>query len=333
MEIKVDYTTKADGWRNGALTPKGIMVHSTATPGVMAQAFRDRWDRPNVGASVHAFLDNTGVVQCLPWNKKAGHAGGSANNTHIAFEICEPGGFRYVNNKITGYDVAAQTPYFNAIWQNAVELCAMLCKEYNLKPENILCHSEGYKKGIASNHGDVMHWFPLHGKDMDDFRAAVAAALSGAQDQAPEYEAVDYQAKVTAQNGLNCRATPSASGAKVTGYAYGTTLHITQESGTGWGYTGDGWVSLDYVEKIEPVKGPEEQEDDDVFTYEQFKQFMAQYRAELGTLDASGWAKAEGVQDRIQAEAISDGTRPQEFLTREEGWAMLLRAMEDSKGV
>ena len=31
----------------------------------------------------------------------------------------------------------------------------------------------GYKQGIASNHGDVMHWFPKHGKSMDTFRAAV----------------------------------------------------------------------------------------------------------------------------------------------------------------
>lgn len=78
MEIKVDYTTKADGWKNGSLLPKGVMVHSTATPGVMAQNFRDRWDRPGVGASVHAFLDDARAVQCLPWDKKAGHCGGSA---------------------------------------------------------------------------------------------------------------------------------------------------------------------------------------------------------------------------------------------------------------
>jgi hypothetical protein len=34
------------------------------------------------------------------------------------------------------------------------------------------------KLGIASNHGDVMHWFPKHGKNMDTFRAAVKALLA-----------------------------------------------------------------------------------------------------------------------------------------------------------
>lgn len=177
MNIKVDYITKTDGWNNGILVPKGIMVHSTATPGVTAQQFRDRWNRPGVGASVHAFLDDKGIVQCLPWARRAGHAGGSANGTHIAFEICEPPGFRYVSGKMVDYDTAEQTPYFNAIWRNAVELCAYLCGVYGLSPEDILCHSEGHARGIASNHADVMHWFPRHGRNMDDFRAAVVAEM------------------------------------------------------------------------------------------------------------------------------------------------------------
>ena len=44
--------------------------------------------------------------------------------------------------------------------------------------KNIICHSEGHAQGIASNHGDVMHWFPKHGKNMDTFRAAVKAKLA-----------------------------------------------------------------------------------------------------------------------------------------------------------
>ena len=32
--------------------------------------------------------------------------------------------------------------------------------------------------GIASNHADVMHWFPKFGKSMDTFRAAVKEKLS-----------------------------------------------------------------------------------------------------------------------------------------------------------
>ena len=59
-----------------------------------------------------------------------------------------------------------------------MELCVYLCKEYNLTEKNIICHSEGHKLGIASNHADVMHWFPKHKKSMDTFRADVKALLN-----------------------------------------------------------------------------------------------------------------------------------------------------------
>lgn len=99
----------------------------------------------------------------IPWDHRGWHAGGSANNTHIGFEICEDG--------------LADSTYFKKVYQEAVELCAYLCKQFGLTEKDIICHSEGYKRGIASNHGDVMHWFPKHGKSMDTFRAAVKALL------------------------------------------------------------------------------------------------------------------------------------------------------------
>ena len=109
------------------------------------------------------------TYQVLPWNYCGWHCGsgskGSGNNTHISFEICEDG--------LTDAD------YFAAVYQEAVELCAYLCKQYGLTEKDILCHSEGHAQGIASNHGDVLHWFPKHGKDMDDFRADVKKALTG----------------------------------------------------------------------------------------------------------------------------------------------------------
>ena len=67
----------------------------------------------------------------------------------------------------------------------AVELCVYLCKLYGLTEKDIICHSEGYKLGTASNHGDVMHWFPKHGKSMDTFRADVKAGLAATEAPAP----------------------------------------------------------------------------------------------------------------------------------------------------
>ena len=105
-------------------------------------------------------MDDKEVWQYLPWDHRGWHAGGSANDTHIGFEICES---KDLNDK----------EYFNKAWENAVELAVFLCKELNISPDNILGHYEAYKKGLASNHADPGHWFPKHGKSMDDFRAEV----------------------------------------------------------------------------------------------------------------------------------------------------------------
>ena len=80
------------------------------------------------------------------------------------------------------------------MWGRAVALCVQLCKTCGLTAADILCHSEGYAKGIASNHADVMHWWPYHSKTMDIFRAAVWR-------QTP-VQSPGYRAQVQARFGL-----------------------------------------------------------------------------------------------------------------------------------
>lgn len=79
------------------------------------------------------------------------------------------------NNSFLKYQ---QTEYFKKVYSNAVDLFAYLCKEIGGSPKDIICHSEGYKLGIASNHADVMHWFLLENKTMDDFRKDVENKLN-----------------------------------------------------------------------------------------------------------------------------------------------------------
>jgi len=167
------------------IVPKGIMVHSTGAnnptlkryvgpdDGLLGKnQYNNHWnqDRPDGREiCVHAFIgklaDGTiATYQTLPWNHRGWHAGGTANNTHIGFEICEDG--------------LADSVYFNKVYTEAVELCSYLCKQYCLTEKNIICHSEGRKLGIASNHADVMHWFPKHNKSMDSFRSDVKTRLS-----------------------------------------------------------------------------------------------------------------------------------------------------------
>lgn len=167
------------------ITPKGIMVHSTGANNPNLKRYvgpddgllgknqsNNHWnqDKPDGRqVCVHAFIGkledgSIATYQTLPWNHRGWHAGGSANDTHIGFEICEDG--------------LTDASYFSAVYKEAVELCVYLCILYGLTEKEIICHSEGYKLGIASNHGDVMHWFPKHGKSMDAFRADVRKLLT-----------------------------------------------------------------------------------------------------------------------------------------------------------
>ena len=175
-----------------SIVPKGIMVHSTGAnnptlkryvgpdDGLLGKnLYNNHWNQDKPGmrqVCVHAFIGkladgSIATYQTLPWNHRGWHAGGSANNTHISFEICEDG--------------LTDPSYFSAVYKEAAELCAYLCKLYGLTEKNIICHSEGYKLGIASSHGDVMHWFPKHSKSMDTFRAEVKRLLTATETPTP----------------------------------------------------------------------------------------------------------------------------------------------------
>lgn len=69
--------------------------------------------------------------------------------------------------------------YFDNVYKKAVWLFAETLKKVGGKADEIICHAEGYRKGIASNHADVEHWFLQHGKTMDVFRSDVRAAMNG----------------------------------------------------------------------------------------------------------------------------------------------------------
>lgn len=184
LPIIKKYITNNDCYKQGrTIVPKGIIVHSLGTPQPSIDKVFYSFNQAGTSTAVHALVNNKSIYQIMPWNYRPWGCGsgtkGSGNNTHIQFEICEPSGFKYgTGSTMIGYDAKAQQSYFDAVWANSVDLAAYLCNEYKLSPNTIICHSEAYTQGIASNHADVMHWFPKHGKNMDDFRKAVADKLA-----------------------------------------------------------------------------------------------------------------------------------------------------------
>lgn len=187
---KLIFTENACYKAGRRIVPEGIMVHSTGADnpwlrryvgpddGLLGvNQYNNHWNQAMPSGRqvcVHGFIgklaDGTvATYQTLPWDWRGWHCGsgpkGSGNDSYISFEICEDG--------------LADASYFHEVYREAVELCVYLCGLYGLTEGNIICHSEGHERGIASNHGDVMHWFPRHGESMDSFRAAVRERLDG----------------------------------------------------------------------------------------------------------------------------------------------------------
>ncbi len=188
MKLKKCLFTKNDCYKKATkMTPKGIVVHSTGAnnpnlkryvqpdDGLLGvNKYNNHWNKSGVSKCVNAFIgkDKNGAVQVyqtLPWNYAPWGVGkgkkGSYNTSHIQFEICE--------------DNLKDAEYFADAFNLAAELCAYLCKEYNLSVNSIVSHKEANKAGYASNHGDCDHWLKKHGKTMDWFRDKVKAKMNG----------------------------------------------------------------------------------------------------------------------------------------------------------
>ena len=180
--------------------PKGIVVHSTAAPNPWLKRYVDcpaecgenkagnHWNRSSkeMGRSVcaHAFIGydkdkRIRVAQILPYEYQNWLTGGSANKTHIGFEICEPADL-------------GDKAYFAEMWDVVVDYCAYLCKRFNLNPlgENVIIdHATAHKLGWGNNHGDVAHWWPkYHGVYLDDLRKAVAQRMGMQEPEAKPAE-------------------------------------------------------------------------------------------------------------------------------------------------
>lgn len=243
------------------ITVRGLMLHSVGTPQPNATVFIKQWDRADyTRACVHAFIDgNSGYIyQCLPWNHRGWHAGGSANNTHIGVEMCEPSQIKYTSGSgFTVSDIEKARATATRTYNSAVELFAKLCKDYGLNPlTDIVSHKEGHAKGIASNHGDPEHLWKGLGLSytMDGFRRAVKAKMT---DSAGEtiYKGTDgYRVRINTDS-LNVRAGAGTSYKTVTTVKRGEVFTIVEEKMNGstkWGRlkSGAGWISLGYTVKI-----------------------------------------------------------------------------------
>ena len=186
MNLKQNYLTQSGCYKAGKrITVKGLMIHSVGCPQPKADVFMKNWNRADANACVHAIVEPDGdVYQLLPWDFRGWHCGGGANNTHIGVEMTEPATIKYTggsNWTETGEGESTKN-HVLATYRYAVELFAHLCQQFRLDPLAdgvVISHSEGCKRGIASNHGDVEHLWSKFGLTMVQFRKDIKAAMEG----------------------------------------------------------------------------------------------------------------------------------------------------------
>ena len=259
----------------------GLMLHSVGCPQPSAKVFINNWHKSTYkNACVHGFIDaNDGTAyQTLPWDWRGWHGyhgnKGSANDDYIGVEMCEPACIKYTGGaNFTCSDLNTARACATRTYNTAVELFAMLCKQFGLNPladGAIISHKEGCARGIASNHGDPEHiWIQLGlPYTMDTFRQAVSKAMSGVAVSSAtsittttpavtntSNSGVPFKVRVTAVV-LNIRRGPGTN--------YGTNGAIRDQgiytitelsNGPGanqWGKlkSGVGWVSMDYCKRI-----------------------------------------------------------------------------------
>lgn len=170
------YTTKR------SIKVEGLMLHSIGVPQPNPLSLINNWNRSSFkSACVHGFIgeDNSYItLPCLvtPGRAHRGwHAGkgknGSANDSYIGIEMCEPKEIKYTQGAtFTSTDAAAARKFVEKTTRNAVVLFAKLCLFHNLNPLQegvIISHEEGHRLGIASNHGDPVHLWKQLGMDYD----------------------------------------------------------------------------------------------------------------------------------------------------------------------
>jgi len=223
LKIVQYFQTKNPCYKAGKrITPSGIVVHSTGAnnpyirryvgpdDGTLGpNKYGNHWNKSTATKCVHAFIGKVddgslAVYQTLPWDYRcwgvAKGKNGSYNDSHIQFEICEDG----LNDEA----------YYKEAFSLAARLCAYLCQEYGIKPENVVGHYEAHAAGYGSNHGDPKNWQRKFGGSMDAFRAEVAALMgaenipadvtTGQEEKEPHAKAPESAKEASkAQGGVN----------------------------------------------------------------------------------------------------------------------------------
>lgn len=241
MEIINMYLTHNRPYTKRSKTT-AIAVHYVGNAGSTAKGNRNYFQNTTVSVSSNYIIGLNGEVICCIPDDEVSWCTNQANSYTVSIECCHP--------KSDGV-------FNEATYNSLVELCAMLCKKYNLNPLN----------GGLIRHFDVtgkvcpMNFVPKKNGGTDDnnasnwtkFKNDVAAQLSSNTSTS-----TSYLVKVNSSDGfVNIRKTPKFVDSDIVGKIENSNIKYTIVAETtvdgikfGKLKSGAGWIALSCTKKV-----------------------------------------------------------------------------------
>lgn len=157
----------------------GFVIHSVGTPQPKMSVWYKLWNTTTNKYLAQLLIGTDEVYEALPCMQEKGKAMfcwhvGQANGKYIGAEMTEPDTIKYTGGSSwVDLDPKKTKAHVMATYQNAVDTFAQGCLFHGLDPLEdgvILSHSECYRRGIGTNHGDVEHLWDHFGLSMAQFR-------------------------------------------------------------------------------------------------------------------------------------------------------------------
>ncbi len=236
------------------------------------EALCSEFSRTSKGASCNYGIGYDGRICTIVDESDRSWCSSSAANDNRAITI------ECASDAIYPYAINAN------VWKSLIELCADICKRNTIK--RLLWQADKGLVGQVNLQNMTAHrWFEnksCPGDYIYNRLGQIAKEVNQKLSGAPAGPFKPYQGQVNADDGLNCRTAP-VSGSVIKAFEDGTVLTITKEDGN-WGYCGEGWVCLDYINKIASAKDPAAKEES-IMTGKEFKKMYDEINPTYNTLD------------------------------------------------
>ncbi len=148
---------------------KFLVAHDTGNPGSTALNNVDYYIKSanEMESSAHAFVDDLGVIECIPFSEKAWHVRRNVNTDNALFGVD-------ANDYALGIELCffpADITRSKQAYKNYVEYIKSICVSYNINPAT---HIKGHFQLDSERRADPINAFKYIGKNWEDFIKDVA---------------------------------------------------------------------------------------------------------------------------------------------------------------